>query len=236
MIKLFIFPAAFGLRNVSPFCLKVEMALKYLKMDYELVEINDPRQSPKGKLPFIEVDGQRIADSEIIFEYLDQKTGGNLYGGLSEEQKARGTAFARLSEDHLYWLMVASRWIDDDWWPHVKEGFFGAMPFPLKQLVCFVARRQVTQTYNLHGLGKHSFEEQQDFARRDLAAINSVVSASPYLLGDTLSAFDFTVASQLAGILDNKPDTWITPIAREFQPLVEYTERVQQQVGVFCRV
>ncbi|BFM15440.1 glutathione S-transferase C-terminal domain-containing protein [Maricurvus nonylphenolicus] len=236
MIKLFIFPAAFGLRNVSPFCLKVEMALKHLNLDFDLVELSDPRQSPKGKLPFIEIDGQRIADSEIIFEYLDQKTSGGLFGDLSEEEKARGTAFTRLAEDHLYWLMVASRWIDDGWWPNVKEGFFGSMPFPLKQLVCFVARRQVTQTYNLHGLGKHTFAEQKDFARRDLAAINAAVSVNPYLLGDKLTAFDFTVASLLAGILDNKPDAWITPIAREFQPLMEYTERVQQQVGVFCRV
>lgn len=235
MIKLFIFPAAFGLRNVSPFCLKVEMALKHLNLDFELVEQSDPRVAPKGKLPFIEVDGQRIADSEIIFDYLDKKTNGGLFGELSEEEKSRGTAFTRLAEDHLYWMMVASRWIDEGWWPNVKEGFFGSMPFPLKQLVCFVARRQVNQTYNLHGLGKHTLEEQQDFARRDLAAINTAVTTNPYLLGDKLTAFDFTVASQLAGILDNKPAAWITPIAREFQPLVEYTERVQQQVGVFCR-
>jgi glutathione S-transferase len=235
MIKLHTFPAAFGLRNVSPFCLKIEMALKYLNLDFEIVEVSDPRQSPKGKLPFITVNGQDIADSEIILDYLDKQSDGALYGKLTAEEKGRGFAFVRLAEDHLYWLMVASRWIDDAWWPNVKEGFFGAMPFPMKQLVCFVARRQVTQTYNLHGLGKHSLEEQKEFARKDLAALNDVVTAHPFLLGDSLSVFDFSVAGLLAGIFDNKPATWVTEIALEFTPLQEYTERVQQQVGVWGR-
>ena len=30
MIQLYTFPEAFGLRNVSPFCLKIEMALTWL--------------------------------------------------------------------------------------------------------------------------------------------------------------------------------------------------------------
>ncbi len=235
MIKLHTFPAAFGLRNVSPFCLKIEMALKYLNLDFEIVEVSDPRQSPKGKLPFITVNGQDIADSEIILDYLDKQSDGALYGNLAAEEKGRGFAFVRLAEDHLYWLMVASRWIDDAWWPNVKEGFFGAMPFPMKQLVCFVARRQVTQTYNLHGLGKHSMDEQKEFARKDLAALNDVVTAHPFLLGDSLSVFDFSVAGLLAGIFDNKPATWVTLIAQEFTPLQEYAERVQQQVGVWGR-
>ena len=35
MIGLYTFPEAFGLRNVSPFCLKVEMALHHLGERYE---------------------------------------------------------------------------------------------------------------------------------------------------------------------------------------------------------
>lgn len=235
MIKLYTFPEAFGLRNVSPFCLKVEMALTWLKIDYEIVLQADPRKSPKGKLPYIVADGETIADSELIFEYLDQRTDGGLYGGLSARDYARGTAFTRLAEDHLYWIMVASRWVDDDWFAHVKKGFFGGLPPLLAAVVARVARNQVRKTYLLHGLGRHSLEEQAGFARRDLQALSGALEGADYLLGDSLSAFDFGVASLLAGLYDNKPATWLTELADEFPIPREYSERVQAELGVYCR-
>ncbi len=235
MNTLYIFPAAFGLRNASPFCLKAEMALTYLNIDFTIEEVSDPRKAPKGKLPYMDFDGEIVADSEILFEYLDNKTNGQLYQGLSSQQKASGIAMSRLVEDHLYWLMVASRWLDDTWFPHVSKGFFGDMPIPLRWIVPMVARKQVVKTYNLHGLGAHSLEEQKGFARRDLQAINDTIGNKQYLLGEEISVFDFTTAAILSGVFDNTPDTWLTPIAREFPTLVEYAERVQNKLGVYGR-
>jgi len=235
MLTLYTFPPAFGLRNVSPFCLKVEMALRHLQIEYQIEEMSNPTKAPKGKLPFIDVQGKIVTDSELILDYLDERTEGALYGNLDGEQLARGCAFVRLAEDHLYWLMVASRWVDDSWWPNVDQGFFGSLPFPLRQLVPAVARSRIKKTYKLHGLGLHSLAEQKEFARKDLNALNSVVQAHSYLLGDELSVFDFSVASMMAGLLDNKPATWMTVLARDFEPLVEYTERVQQHLGIFGR-
>lgn len=235
MITLYTFPPAFGLRNLSPFCLKVEMALQYLKLDYQIEELSNPANAPKGKLPFIKVDGEIITDSELILDYLDRSSGGELYGKLSGDQIAQGFAYVRLAEDHLYWMMVASRWLDDSWWPNVDQGFFGSFPFPLRQLVPMIARNRVKKTYKLHGLGLHSLEEQKEFARKDLHALNEAVTGKTYLMGDEISVFDFAVASMMAGALDNQPGTWLTAIAGSFVPLVEYTERVQQKVGIFGR-
>ena len=38
MIQLVTFPPAFGLRNVSPFCLKTEMLLTSLQLPFEIIE------------------------------------------------------------------------------------------------------------------------------------------------------------------------------------------------------
>ena len=236
MIKLYTFPPAFGLRNVSPFCLKVEMALTHLDIPFEIVEISDPRKGPKGKLPFVDIDGEIISDSELILKHLDETTNGRLYGELTEHQMAQGYAFTRLAEDHLYWIMVASRWLDKSWFENIREGFFGAAPAVLRSAVSGVAQRQVRQTYNLHGLGRHNLKEQEEFARRDLLAISDVVSRQQFIVGDNLTAFDFTVGSMLAGLLDNKPPTWITKVAEEYPALREYAERVQKTVGVFARL
>jgi len=235
VIKLYVLPPAFGLRNTGPFCLKSEMALVHLKQEFELVVSGDPRSAPKGKLPYMEDDGTVIADSELILQHIDRKTNGGLYGHLSDEELADGYAFSRLVEEHLYWAVVASRWLDDAWWPNVASGFFGELPFPVRHIAPLLARRQVRQTYYQQGLGRHSLEEQKAFARRDLDALAKKVGDGPFLLGEKLTAFDFGIASLLAGALDNQPGTWMTAIAREFQPVVDYTERVQAAVGVYCR-
>jgi glutathione S-transferase len=235
VIKLYVLPPAFGLRNTGPFGLKCEMALLHLKLEFEMVESADPRSAPKGKMPYLDDHGTVIADSELILQHLDRKTNGGLYGHLSSEELADGIAFSRLAEEHLYWTMVASRWLDDSWWPNIASGFFGFMPFPMRQIVPVLARRQVRQTYQLQGLGRHTLEEQKDFARRDLGAIEKKVGDGPYLLGEKLTAFDFAIAALLAGTIDNEPATWMTAVAREFQPVVDYTERVQAAVGAWCR-
>lgn len=235
MMKLHTFAPAFGLRNVSPFCLKVEMALVHLNLPFEIVETPDPRKAPKGKLPYVEIDGEILPDSEIILEMLDNKTQGGLYGHLAPDAKGQGYAFTRLAEDHLYWMGVASRWLDDQWFPNIIDGFFGIAPPLIRGFVARGAQKQMRRTYDLQGLGRHTPEEQKDFARRDLAALAGVVEARQYLVGDRLSGFDFTVASMLAGFLDNTPATWLTEVAREHPPLVEYAERVQKETGVYGR-
>jgi glutathione S-transferase len=166
---------------------------------------------------------------------LDRKINGGLYGHLSHEEIAIGTAYTRLTEDHLYWTVVASRWLDDSWFPNVTSGFFASFPFPMRQLVPIIARRQVRQTYHLHGLGRHTLDEQEDFARRDLAAIEMKVGDAPYLLGDKPTAFDFGVASLIAGAVDNEPATWSTQLIKEFQPVVDYAERAQAATGAYSR-
>jgi glutathione S-transferase len=235
MIELVTLPAAFGMRNVSPFCLKAEMLLTALEIPFKKTELADPRKAPKGKLPYLAADGEVIADSELITEYVDRLTQGRVYAGLSPSEKAHGVALARLAEDHLYWIMVASRWLDDAWWPNVVEGFFGIAPKPLRPLVAGLARRQVRQTYYLHGLGRHSLDEQRGFATRDLQALEDTVPGSGFLFGKTPNIFDFTLAGMMAGIYDNRPPTWLTELAEGYAGLKDYTERVQAELSVYGR-
>ena len=88
----------------------------------------------------------------------------------------------------------------------------------------------------LHGLGKHAFEEQQGFARRDLKAISDTLSVNPYLTGHRITVFDFTLAGMLSGILDNQPETWLTKIAMEYPLLRDYVDRIELESGVTGRL
>ncbi len=226
---------AFGLRNVSPFCLKIEMLLTSLGLPFESDVQRDPRKAPKGKLPYMIADGRTIADSELITEYLDEITGGRVYAGLSDRDRAHGVALARLVEDHLYWLYVASRWLDDDWFPNIVDGFFHIAPALIRPIVARAARRQVRQTLHLHGLGRHSLAEQAGFMERDLQALEAAAPESGFLFDDAPGIYDFTIAGFMAGVYDNKPPTWGTKIAEKYRGLRAYTERVQEHVGVYGR-
>ena len=232
MITLVTFPPAFGLRNVSPFCLKTEMALKFLNLDYEIQIEQDPRKTPKGKLPYVVIDDEKIADSELILLRLDEISQGGLLGKLTPEEKAVGTAFTRLAEDHLYWLGVSSRWLEDDWFPNIVSGFFGFVPGLVRGFAANSARKEVAKTLHLHGLSRHSSEEQEGFAKRDLQAIADVVAHNDYLVGNKLTVYDFTVASMLSGFMDNEPPTWLSKIANGYPSLRAYLERIQDEVGV----
>ena len=229
------FSRSLWVEKCQPFCLKVEMALKHLGLESEIVEINDPRKAPKGKLPYIEVDGKVIADSELIFEYLDEISQGGLYADLSPLERAQGTAFVRMADDHLYWMMVASRWLDNGWFPNIVAGFFGFVPGILRGFVAKGAQKQMQKTYDLQGLGRHSPEEQAGFARRDFRAIADAVANGRYIAGERMTAFDFAMAALLSGLIDNTPATWISKISTEFPELSDYAERVQKEVGVYAR-
>jgi len=54
---------------LSQFCTKLETFLRITKLPYEIVETL-PLKAPRGKLPYIEDQGQVITDSRLILNYL----------------------------------------------------------------------------------------------------------------------------------------------------------------------
>lgn len=234
-LRLVTLPPAFGMRNLSPFCLKIELLLADLGLPFTVGEEVDPRKTPKGKLPYLKIGDTSLADSELIGDYLEKRTDGAVFAGLSEAQKGHGWAATRLAEDHLYWLVVGSRWLDDDWWPNVVEGFFGVVPGFVRPLIAYFARKEVAKTLHLHGLGRHTRAEQEGFAHRDFAALQGCISNEGFLCGAAPNYFDYSVAGILAGIYDNTPATWLTTVAEGYPDLRDYADRVQSHVGVFGR-
>ena len=115
------------------------------------------------------------------------------------------------------------------------DGFFHIAPSLVRPLVANIARRGVRQTYHLQGLGRHSRNEEEAFARKDLQALNDAIQPQGFLLGDEVTVYDCAVAAILAGLFDQQPPTWLNAVAAPFTELRDYAERVQTAVGVFGR-
>src|ERR1700744_2881964 len=94
MITLFGFGAGFGLPEISPFVTKTEGQLKMSGLAFRK-ERAMPPASPKGQLPYIEDDGERIADSTFIPAHIERKYGFDFDAGLDREVRGgvRGFGF-----------------------------------------------------------------------------------------------------------------------------------------------
>lgn len=61
---------------------------------------------PKGKTPWITLNGEEIADSQLCLELLARKFHKDCSSHLSSEDQAIARAFHIMAEEHLYW------WVD----------------------------------------------------------------------------------------------------------------------------
>ncbi len=104
MITLFQFPAAFNVPNASPYCLKLETWLRLAGLEYQVKVVSDPRKAPKGKLPYVRIEGEAIGDSEIVIRTLGERYGVTLDAGLDARGKGWARAITRLCDEHLYFL------------------------------------------------------------------------------------------------------------------------------------
>jgi glutathione S-transferase len=227
MIELFQYPPAFNLPSPSPFCLKLELALKLANVRYSNRYDADVRKAPKAKLPYIVIDGtQTIADSDLILRYLKDSGQFTADEWLSDGQRAMCVAISRLVEDHLYWLLVDARWLNDEVWPVLKGTFFAGLPPVVRSIVPGVVRRHVRRTLHGHGLGRHSPQELRWFAEKDLEALDGLLGEQAYMLGERICSVDASVYGMLASIYYPDFETPLKVAALEHPRLAAYCDRI----------
>jgi glutathione S-transferase len=230
MIELFQYAPAFNLPSPSPFCVKLELLLKVASIPYCNRYDADVRKAPKAKLPYIVIDGKQIvADSELIRRHLEDSGQFRVDEWLSDVQKAQCIAVTRLVEDHLYWLLVDARWLDDGVWPVLRDSFFGALPPLVKSIVAGIVRRQVRKTLYGHGLGRHGQEELEYFAEKDLEALDVLLGGKPYMMGERICSVDATVYGALSSIYCPDFETPLKAIALDHPNLAAYSDRITGQ-------
>jgi len=58
---------------------------------------------PKGKMPWISLNGEEHGDSTLCIELLSERYNQHLSSHLTTEERAVARAFQLLAEEHLYW-------------------------------------------------------------------------------------------------------------------------------------
>lgn len=186
-------------------------------------------RAPKGKLPWIDDDGTVVADSGLIIDYLKHKFGDPLDGELTPVQRAEALAIARLLEEHLYWAVLHDRWIAAPGWEMTRAAVFGSLPWSLRAIVPWVARRSLRGELRGQGMGRHTPQQIHALGIADVEALATLLGDQDYFLGERASSLDAVAAAFLANLLMVPLETPIKAAAASHANLVAYCRRMAQQ-------
>ena len=88
--------------NGSPPCLKLETYLRMAEIPYE-IDDSGGQTSKKGKMPWIEYNGESIADSNFCIQFLKKEFRVDVDDHLSETERAIAHTILTTLEENTYW-------------------------------------------------------------------------------------------------------------------------------------
>ena len=213
VVYLYQFSRTPLLPSISQYCLKVETWLRLNGIRYENVDHKLKFRSKKGGLPFVEVNGEEIADSTIILRELSQKFDKDLDVGLTSEQRSVSHAMMSMIENHLVWVVTCWRTKNLD---QVLKGYKVNLQHVLgtripNGILNFFFKltfgRKGAKKVKAQGMGVHTPEEVSKFGCADLKVLSDMLADKPFFFGDEPTTLDVVAFAHLAQILYIDKDT-----------------------------
>ncbi|XP_071539788.1 failed axon connections homolog [Panulirus ornatus] len=212
--------------NLSPYALKVEAFLRLADIKYE-VDTKKPF-GPKGKCPWITINGEDVADSQFILEHLTERFNVKIDNRLGQQKAASLEAVRILADEHLFWCVVTWRyWLDG------CVTFLKSQSFPPKLHRAFplFMKRGMKRRAKHHGIGLHSPEQIYHICRKDCATLASILGEDDFFGGDEPCTSDCSVFGQLAQLMWNAPGSHYQALLTETYPnLDRYCHRMKDRV------
>jgi len=199
-------------------------------IEYTVRYVTSGRAMPTGKVPYVEIDGQLLADSGLIISELEKRLPAALDAGLTEVQQAEALAMRRMLEEHLYWAVVYSRWLDPDGsagWGSLVTSYFG-MPKLVLALAGPLLRRRVRGHLHSQGFGRHASATMWALAEADVRALSAWLADRPWAFADKATSLDACIAAFTATAIGMP---WDYPLKRVYQDcpnLVRHLDQVLQ--------
>jgi len=236
VVYLYQFTRTPVLPSLSPYCLKVETWLRLAGLKYENVDHKMKYKSKKGQLPFVEVNGEEIADSAIIIKELGTRNNSDLDTGLSPEQKNVAHATISMVENHFAWVVKSFIYNNPD---SILQGFKLDLKQTLQKtfpafILNFLFKRQskaAAKKVRAHGIGVHKPEEIEEFGHNDLTVLSELLGDKKFFFGDSPTTLDVVAFANLAQVVFMDKEVsytlrdWMT---ENCSNLVEFCNRVKE--------
>jgi glutathione S-transferase len=234
MITIYQYIPGWNVPCISPFVTKTIYYMRMAGIPHEVKrqDLNRLEQdAPYGKLPFIEDNGVKVADSTTIIDYLRKYT--DLDSDAPATERAQMLAWNRMIDEHTYWCAVIQpRWREEANWEIYLPIIFGASPVPPEvrhTLEDF--RKLILSEFLGHGTGRLPDNVVYERARADIDAISDFLDSKLYFMGEKLRSIDANLLSMLDHIIYTpfKFDTKDYALGKK--NLVDYSKRMNERFG-----
>ena len=152
MITLYGFGPGFGLPEISPYVTKTEIQLTLAGLPFRKA-LAMPTDSPKGQLPFIDDDGEKVADSTFIRAHIEAKYDVDLDSGLNALERAQAWAIERMVENHFGYASLHARWLMPENFAKGPAHFVDGAPEAARPALRAEMLDRVTAAFRAQGFG-----------------------------------------------------------------------------------
>ncbi|XP_064118418.1 failed axon connections homolog [Macrobrachium nipponense] len=212
--------------NLSPFAVKVESFLRLADIKY-VVDSQLPF-GPKGKCPWITLNGEELGDSELIVQKLSEYFKVDLDSHLDTRKKAQLETVRITADEFVFWFVITWRyWIDG------CESFLKSQSFSsfLNVMFPLFMKRGIKVKARYQGIGHHTPDEIYGMAKRTCGALADVLGDDPFFGGEQPSTADCSVFGQLSQLMWNAPGSQYEALVTEVYPsLREYCNRMKEKI------
>jgi len=223
VVILHCFPPARTLPNASPFVLKVQTYLRMANIQFKLDHVD--YFGPKGKTPWISLNGEHIPDSHFILQHLNKKFEKNFNGNYSEEQLSIARLVRITLEEYIFWGGVLYRMIFG------LSTFTQVMniPVPLWVIQLVIGRRWKKYSY-AQGIGRHTKEEIYETTTDALRSVSKILGNKKFILGDEPCEDDCAIFGMLAQCIWGLPHSPYEQLSNgELKNIKEYCLRMKER-------
>lgn len=214
--------------NMSPFCIKLETYLRVSETEHTVAPAQFNKM-PRGKIPYVELDGALLGDSQHIIDELERRAARPLDAGLSERDRAIGRMVRRTLEEATYFCGIRLRWSEDDGWAVFVPEFKKLLPGPARLFAPGLIRGKVKKMLHGQGTGRHSRAEVVQMVADDWGAIATLLGDQPFLLGETPRTVDCTVFAFAEALLGFPADNEAARAVGKHANLVAYRQRFRDR-------
>jgi len=198
MITLYSYPELFGVADNNGYGLKVFAFLRLAGVPFAHEHIFDASAAPRGQLPYIVDDGERVGDSETIIAHLIRKHHLTIDAALTAGQRDTNLLVTRMLDD-LYWVMSYSRWKDERFWPAFRDALMREHP----RLTADGLRKAQEfnfERYHYQGIGRYVPDAAYARGLADLGVLARLVPDGGCVHGPRPTSIDAGIYGFIANI------------------------------------
>ncbi|XP_062607824.1 failed axon connections homolog, partial [Saccostrea cucullata] len=207
--------------SITPFAVKLETYLRMAKVPYQNEYDSGRNRSSKGKVTWIEYNGEEVADSEFCIKFINKTLNIDLDKDFTDEEKAIAYSFQKVAEEYFYWTLVLHRWVYDE---ANEISKYVKIPWILKKLPKHFARKQA----HAQGMGRHSQKEVEIITVECLKNFSVFLGKKKFFLGEKPCQSDCAIFGILSQCYWNGFG-FLEQEFKKFENLCGYCERMKAE-------